>query len=55
MDWTQPFTPQRTAKHSSITREPMPSGPCSRPRTPSVTLMMAEIPRPQAMKRRMLQ
>ena len=55
IDWTQPFTPQRMAKHSSVTIEPMPSGPCSRPRMPSTTLMTAEIPRPQAMNRRMLQ
>ena len=55
MDWAHPFTPHRRAKDTSITTEPMPSGPCSRPMIPSTRLMTADTPSPQAMKRRMLQ
>ena len=55
MDWTQPLTPHRRANATSIATEPIPSGPCSRPRMPSTRLMTADMPSPQAMNRRMLQ
>ena len=55
IDWTHPFTPHRRANSTSITMEAMPSVPCRSPSTPRIRLMTAETPRPQAMKRRMLQ
>ena len=55
MDCIQPLIPQSTAKASIMTMEPIPSGPCSRPRTPRIRLMSMETPSPAAMKRRMLQ
>ena len=55
MDCTQPLSPHRIEKESSITMEAMPRGPYSRPRIPRTRFTRAEIPSPTAIKRRMLQ
>ena len=55
IDCIQPLMPQSVEKRPSISSEPKPSGPCSRPKTPRSRFTAAETPIPAAMKRRMLQ